>query len=437
MSLILAAMAATAILFIAPFYVSVDGYKDKLSDAIEATIDVKPQLKGEVKISFFPSLSVTVQDVLIPRSNEESNSTIIRAESIKVSSSFTSLFSGNVNINKINLTHPVLELERKADGYKSWNSILSNIEKKSSSGDFELPKVISIENGTIAYKEQDQTTTIDYISGDIEIASSQGPFAIDGKFSSQDATINVEGYASKFKKGSDAEITFSSEDFSLSLEGAYIEDGSSRILGKTSGNISNLNSTILKTFENNSIFSQIKSNETLTIAGDFSLSNNEINFSNMNIASPNISGNIAINTSFGKKMTDNWSWDIDAQLNKIDIDGLTRDINQVTKKEEPSELDYYSSSLNSKDLSDFNFNISSAFTGRIKIKANDIIYNEAKTSNLVIIAEITDGKTSIESFSAKLPGNSTIELSGRVDHNGIRPLLQGNIKSSGRILEKY
>lgn len=437
-ALTLFAMIAIAVLTAAPLFMNLDGYKEKLADSIQAVTGLHPQINGEVSVSFLPSLSIKVTNVSIPNMQGGMATSLLKVESIYVRSSFNALFMGEVDIKNIELVRPVFELERLEDGSKNWDVITRAMSERNLPQDFHFPELISIKNGTLNYQENNTITTIDYISSDIKSDSAIGPFAIYGNFSSGENVINFEGYTGKLQEGAEAYFDVSSKTMKLDLKGSYNGGENPKIAGSIEGNSSDLGKLAAILFGEKSIFSGIKSDETMTVTGSFELSPQQASFSDIKASSPSIDGVINIKALFGNEENNDLKWDVGINLSKVNIDQLASEKTEeqqasvADKEEKNTEVNYYSSTLKSNNLSDFDFYISPLLSAKFDIKIDEVTYKNEKISNIAIAADMLNGKAHIGSFSADLPGDSTIGLSGDITNNGTRPLLVGELKSSGR-----
>jgi uncharacterized protein involved in outer membrane biogenesis len=416
----------------APLLVDLEGYKKELISTIKSSTGLDPQVNGTVNVSFLPYPSIIVTNVSIPNLPDATTPQIIKIESVEVGSSFASIFSGKIDIRRVELVHPVLELEELPDGRQNWSLIKDALAKRDLSVGFRLPDKIIIKNGTVSYSAKGKKNTVDYITSNVAAGSTTGPFSMDGSFSNNNSVIKFKGDIGKLRDGAKATLDIASDSFSLSLDGKYSEEKEPKIEGSIEGSASNLGGFFGTFFENNSVFAKVKTNEKLTVDGDFLISDKILSFKKLKIASDSLTGKADIDALYGGKANiDSLQWDVDFNLDKLNVDKLITD---PEIKEKPKEIDYYASTLNTTNISDFKFDMPRNFSALIRYKIKEITYNKQKINNVGFDADIFDGKAIINSITAELPGNSTVNFSGNVDNNGTRPLLHGRIDASGSSL---
>jgi hypothetical protein len=430
MSLVLLVMIAIAGLIAAPLLLDLEQYKKELAYTIEDSTGLKPDISGTISVSFFPTPTVEVSNVSIKNIENATSANIIHVESISVNSSFQALLTGSVDIKNINLVRPVIELEVMKDGTQNWEMIKQALKRRNVSEGSKFPEQIEIQNGTLSYRAKGKKSTIDYISSDIRAAGANGPFSMEGNFSSNTNTVKFEGDIDELTEGAAADFLLSSDSFSILLTGNYKGGKEPKIEGKLDGKVTNLGKLIEVLFDNSSVFAKIKSNEKLDLSGRFSFSKQIASFNNITIDSDSIKGNAGIDALLGEEnIYEDLQWDVNVGFNKIDFDKLLTDTS--IKNQDETEIDYYASSLTSTSISDYKFDIPSSLSAIFNFKIDEITYNNDKIKNLRIDTDIYNGKAIIHEISADIPGDSSFKITGHVEHNGTRPLLKGNVELVG------
>lgn len=428
MSLVLIAMLVVAALTAAPLIMSMDGYKSALISAIKSSTGLDAEINGDVKVSFLPFPAIEVSNVAISSAGKTASAYIFYVESIQVDSSFKSVLTGQVDLRSIKLNNPVIELEKMKDGTNNWQFAIDAFENHSKNSTVKLPDKITINNGTIAYREKDKKRTVDYISAKITADSAEGPFAISGNFSSNEMVVKFDTEIGKMENGSKSHFTISSDDFSLKIEGQYTAGDNPSFAGEVDGRASNLGNFVKTFFDVNSSFSKIKSNERLDILGGFNISKKAVKFTDVAITSDSVKGRANINAIISSDGV--FQWDAELDMDKIDFDALAADDEKKSEK----DVDYYASTLNTTTISDYKFDIPQNINVLMNIQIKDMMYKTEKISELELDADVFGGKAVINYFSAALPGNSKLEFNGSVDNNGTRPILSGLLSLSGSSL---
>lgn len=431
MALVLAVMFAVAGLIAAPLFIDIDSYKNKLLETVKLSTGLDAKINGDAKITFFPSPKITVHNISIEnKAKGTSNVAIIKVDSIDVRSSFYSIFSGSIDIKDITLIHPVIEIERLADGTTNWQTLQKDLESSALKQNIDFPDNISIKNGTIAYNEKQKRVAIDYISANVESASAIGPFYMQGNFSSDAIVVKFDGTIGKLEEGSRSYFNLSSDSLTLRMDGIYDTTKGGSIYGDIEGKTTNLSAVTELLFDNSGVFSSVKSKEELSLEGKFNISSKIARFRQVTIKSGSINGKADVDALFSPNAGGPLQWDMNVLFSNINIDKLT-ELPTAEKKSKTGVIDYYASSLSEQGIANYNFDISRNLSAQVDFTIDNMTYNKQEIKNLKIDADIFSGKAAIHKFGADLPGNSSVELTGNIEHNGTRPLLRGQINASG------
>lgn len=95
-----------------PFVVDANVYKPRLEAAASEVLGTEVKVGGRMKIGFFPSLSVTLEDAHIRNRDAD----IVSAKGARLGIDLLPLLHNEVRIAKIALMHPTISIERGSDG---------------------------------------------------------------------------------------------------------------------------------------------------------------------------------------------------------------------------------------------------------------------------------------------------------------------------------
>lgn len=435
-------MLAIGGLVAAPLFIDLEGYKSKLTSTIEGITGLEATINGSINVTFFPSPMIQVRNLTIPNVKNAVSPSILSVQRVEVGSSFEALLQGRIDIRSISLIHPVLELEEADGGQKNWEVIMQSAQKKPSVVSASLPDEIAVRNGTIVYRSKNERQVLDFVNSDINLGTStntvlsfKGQFeyeatAIDYTISLGNSTESTEDAG---EQKEDVSIELSSESFSTTFKGVYFKVGDEKNLsGTIEGESPNIGGFMNSFFSENTALSKINSQEKVTFSGNFALSDQSIRLSDLSINSPSIKGIGRVEALYETKGKTSINWDINATLDTINLDTLILDTPKNKSDEEEEFINYYASSLNKTDFSDFRFNIPTELSGLFNLHIKEVIYNNDTVKNIRLDTDIYEGKAAIHSLSASFPGNSKVEFIGDIAHNGIRPILNGRLDASGQ-----
>lgn len=121
----LAAIAAlvglvAAILFLAPFLVRADGFKNELEARATAALGREVRLGDELSFSILPAPSFRAADVAIANPPGFSSETFVEAARVDIGVGLFGLFVGDVNVKRFVLIRPQFAFERLTNGEANW-----------------------------------------------------------------------------------------------------------------------------------------------------------------------------------------------------------------------------------------------------------------------------------------------------------------------------
>lgn len=414
-------------LYATPFFIDLNKYKDNFSSIVKNFTSLEPIIAGDVHVSFFPSLTIEIGMVSIPNAEGTANQDILSADSIVAKFSLLSIINGKFDPTSITLIRPRLELEQMESGEKNWVKIFERNDKSSPTAPLAKPVNITINNGIISYRMANTKTSVEYISGTLEIDSIEGPFEFSGQFLQGGTIVKFDGNMGKLTDNSEANLNVYTDFFNFDMKGKYRQGANFDIRGDTHLAIKDLSKFVDSFLSENSVLAKIKSNEPVDIKGKFLTSNEITSFNNLSIVSDSVKGRGNVDMLYSNKKDNGVQWDISLDIEKINTDTLRADKN----KSVTDVINYYTAGMDEINLSSYKFDIPADISALFYLSVHEIIYNGDKAENILIDTDIFNGKVIVHSFAAQLPGNSKIEFVGNVDNNGTRPLLTGKIRAYG------
>lgn len=414
-------------LYAAPFFIDLNKYKDNFSAIIKNFTGLQPEIAGDVHVSFFPRPSIEIGVVSIPNIDGAASHDILSADAIQATFTFASILKGKLEPTSITLLRPHLELEQMQNGDKNWVKLFANTDKSVQQESLNKPLNITINNGIISYRIKKAKTSVEYISGKLEIDSIDGPFDFSGQFLQGGTIVKFVGNVGKLSDNSEANLNINTDFFNFDMKGKYRQGKNFDIRGDTHLNIKDLSKFVDSFLSENPLLSKIKSNEVVDVKGSFLTSNEITSFNNLSIESESLKGKGNVDILYSNKKDNGLQWDISLNIDKINTDSLRKSKN----KSLTDVINYYTAGMDDFNLSSYRFDIPSDISALFSLSISEIIYNGDKAANISIDTDIFNGKVIVHSFSAQLPGNSKVEFVGNVDNNGTRPLLTGKIRAYG------
>ncbi len=173
---VVAGTAAT--IAVVPYFIDWNWFKPQLISAVEDATGYSVDVSGDVGFSFLPGPRLSVEGLRVTGFGP-STQPLITSDKLSAAVAFLPLLSKRVEVYYIALETPVVRLLTYADGTNNWSD--PNAEKAEQS-DSELSIAdFRVENGTlIRFAANSDEMRIDDINAQIEVASSEGPYAMSG-----------------------------------------------------------------------------------------------------------------------------------------------------------------------------------------------------------------------------------------------------------------
>ena len=165
-----------------PFLVDLNEYKELIGAKVEEATGRRLAIDGEIKLSVLPLPTVSVNGARFANAPGATVPDMARLESLEVRVAVLPLLRGAIQVAKVTLVSPVIELERFTDGSANWTLALEGDEAPSAGGpgfDLSLDDVV-IENGRLTYREPDLVETVEDIDVRASAEALDGPFEAEG-----------------------------------------------------------------------------------------------------------------------------------------------------------------------------------------------------------------------------------------------------------------
>ncbi|MCE7885891.1 MAG: AsmA family protein [Alphaproteobacteria bacterium PRO2] len=186
---------------IAPSFVDWDKYKPQAIQQIKLATGYNIALNGDLGLSILPSPRIFIEnvDIAAPAGSVEEH--LVRVKRLDVNLAIGPLLGGKVDFSSVSLIEPDIALEVLADGKENWMTPeLEAMKKPAEPGtQKKAPAIalrdVSIEKGRFVYRggKDAKPVEVSDVNVDLSADTLQGPFKIDGEFTSAGQTIKLDG----------------------------------------------------------------------------------------------------------------------------------------------------------------------------------------------------------------------------------------------------
>lgn len=428
-ALIIIVMILAGVLVATPFIIDKESLKANVISKINDKTGLEFKSDGEARIWFFPRPYIQLSEIYIENSKKSSSSNFFSASQLKIFLNIAPLLKFDFETEHVQIQSPSLELEKLEDGKSNWSLIFNKTKSKLTNNNIDSQIVkLSIENGTINHTRGLSKKSIKYLDTDIQYDTESKILSTKGNFSNNQRKITFNSILSN-DPNTVSNIKLQTNSSMFSFTGKFSEQ-SKAIVGKLDGNIKKIDEFAKVMFDESSKFHSISSTETLEVVGDLSISPNIFRFSDINLKSESINGDVDVSYGLNLFADKNSLWDISVDLVNLDLDKLFSD----SVKEDNGIIDYYSYNSNYLKLSDFNFSLPNKIDIKTDIKFNKVQFLQREIKDVSLSTSLTSGKADISELSMVFPGSSKLQLKAQISNNGIRPFLQGKLDVYGNKL---
>ncbi|WP_105265673.1 AsmA family protein [Pseudoalteromonas sp. T1lg76] len=136
-----------------PFFIPVDAIFTKVSEQVEKTTGRTLTIAGDKNLAIFPSLRLELNDVSFSNMADGSRVNMATMKQLDIHIPWTSLFSGEVKLDKFVIREPDVLLETNAQGKGNWqlfDKVAEQQPEQTKSGQVSLPENFDIELGEVA-----------------------------------------------------------------------------------------------------------------------------------------------------------------------------------------------------------------------------------------------------------------------------------------------
>ena len=136
-----------------PFFIPVDAIFTKVSEQVEKTTGRTLTIAGDKNLAIFPSLRLELNDVSFSNMADGSRANMATMKQLDIHIPWTSLFSGEVKLEKFVIREPDVLLETNAQGKGNWqlfDKVAEQQAEQTKSGQVNLPENFDIELGEVA-----------------------------------------------------------------------------------------------------------------------------------------------------------------------------------------------------------------------------------------------------------------------------------------------
>ena len=407
---------------IVPAVMDWNSYKAQIADEVRKATGRTLQIGGALHVSIFPSPNVSASDIRFSNAAGGTADQMATLEAFRASVKLFPLLTGKIEIDIVELQNPVIELEKLADGSGNWvmtpppvaenkveNKEAANNKESDSTPGFGLA-LLQIRNGTLVYRDKSAGTIerIRNLNADVSAKSLSGPFSAKGGVSLRDIALTFDMTAGRLaEKGAmpfDVSLGTPHTDAKISLKG---------------------NVTDLETVPKVSAKLNGRGNDLASLIGSLSRSPARTFTSKPFEISASVTGSAAaakirdLRLSLGESLLtgdvsatlgDSVRADISLRSDKINANELLDSGKGASKpsstKNAAPPVAAENTASTQKAAPGTNLGLPPDIAVNVDFSVGQIEYKSGRVRDIRLQASLAEGKLTMKSLSAVLPGNS-------------------------------
>jgi uncharacterized protein involved in outer membrane biogenesis len=390
-------------LFFIPSFVSFDYLKTDLDKKFAQESNLNVKILGKIHASVFPQSSITINQVRL----DLDETTKIEIPKLTLNISMLSFLTANIDIKSMEITGAQFTV----DSVKK----LSDLFYKSNTPKNQLFRSFGLNNVNLVLDPNSKSfNKLADISGKL-IYHPDRSLEFSGKFNLNSISYNLKLNLFTNKEiGSNASIVYLANDFTeLKFKGDLTtKDSNYDLIGNASIKFfDNLKGRDEVSFIQQALLQdEIKANSNIhlnkehIVIDNFTLSSNSIN---------KITGKFNLSLAGTHEISSSFEGD------SINLDKITSN----TPANQNSILSF--EDFMKDFLMAFNFDVPNNLTGKIDFTLKELIVNSQPIRDVTINSSILEEKFILSELIMYLPGKSTLEFTGTMSHNEVRPKFDG------------
>ena len=425
-----------AALFLVPSFLDWEGFKPEITERVEAITGRTLAIDGPLKVSILPTPTIEATDLRLANVPGAANPDMARIKSLKLKLALGPLFGGEIAVTGLEMTEPVIELQRLADGQPNWlferrpEPATEGGAAEEAAAAVELTRLdsASIANGTIVYRHANGRSPerIEGIDATLSSRTLDGPFRGEGTFTVRGRPVAFQLATSTLRDDGampiSVEANFGDERGRARFGGIVRGDGETpafdgnvRIEAADFGALLSALAVDFGALPATPLASEFDAR------GAFSVSAGAIAADELQVRLGESQATGALSWRSGEVP----QLDADIDLNRIDLDRFlpalaSGDVGQPGDKAALAPLHTISDDVRQAIPADM--------AATIDLRIGTLTWRGGVIRQARTKLVLDDGVVSLQPASALLPGGADVRFAGRLTQGGDRPWMQGVVE---------
>ncbi len=425
-------LALVAAAFFGPRFIPADSLKAEISEQVRAATGRELIIDGDLSFTLLPAPGVTVSGVRVSNIEGAQAADMLQLGAAQIVVALGPLITGTVEIERVVLVEPVLELEQLADGTDNWTFAPSEtaaadtgdgggaIASSGRAASIQLNDLV-VRDGTVVFRNPAITERIDGINASFGAASLLGPFRAEGDLvvRGMAARVNAAIGELEFEQAIPVSVSGGVGESELSFSGLLSGfPNQPRVAGELEGKTDNL-ANLVAAVSGEALPGGLAASP-LAIKGDLEADTGAVALNNLSLAVAGINATGAANAALGETP------EIDLILNvgQLDLDKVLADFQSGVRKASGAPARAGGAPAGGQKTGptgsstaaapEAAFALPTSLDATIETKIDALLYRGGVVRQAALIAQLADGELTISQLTAQLPGSADVSLFGFV-----------------------
>lgn len=437
-------VAVALVILIGPHLIPSDRIKQDVARQVEAATGRTLTIDGDLSFTLLPAPGVSVAGVRLSNVDGATARDMVQLDRATVVVALAPLLGGNIEVDRIILVKPRIELEQLADGRASWR-----FEPRAASGQggpatdagsaggttpaIQLNRVV-IDDGSLTFRDGETVETVGGIDISMVAQSLQGPFRVEGAMTAHGIPLQLRAMIGELAtdRAIPVSLTAAAQGVDLGVNGVLSGyPNEIRLSGRIEARAADAGAAVTA-FAGAPAAPFLAGKQVAvegTLAANLMAGTVGINDLSARFGAINATGALEVGAGETPRL------DVILNVGQLDLDNLLAAGAPAaggSGTARPARASGGGGEVSGKPPASAAAapDLPSGLAGSVELKVENILYKGGVIRQARLAAELADGALTISQFSAQLPGSSDVSLFGFVEAPAGVPAFDGQVEAN-------
>ena len=450
--LAVALVSVLAAALIVPGFIDWNRYKPEIASASRDITGREVTIDGSISFAVLPAPALSVDQVRLANLPGANSVDMLSLKSLEIRVAFLPLLRGEVQVERIVLVEPEIELEILADGQRNWDFaeaepvVLESDDAAVGASAVGLANVrldsFVIEGGRITYRDSaaGQVETIDDLNASVTAQSLRGPIDADGDFEYRGLPLAFRLSVGQMAEGRPLPVNLAlrladsgaDASFSGTLKTYRPEQQLSGRFSLSGNDLAALMADLSRLGDGTPAADRIAAlAKPFKVEAAVAVSQDEVSIDEVELQLGPDGAQLNATGSATATRAEPAEIDIKLAVTRVDLDALLAEAaGPANGNQNAGGGAGVGNQTPAAAPNGDEFSLPLGLTAKVDLSVGALTYNEAAVRQIRIAAELVDGALALTWATAQLPGSSDISVNGTLTAVEGRPRFEGKVKAA-------